>query len=461
MSVSVETIIIITYGFLAIGTLVLAIILHHFYRLYKRYPLRYWSWSWWGLSIYLLGALVSLYNLQHLPLGNIFRFSTSLLTTIAGYFQVIWLLMGTLALFRHNRFNKTKHIILLVAAVVISIVITSLYAFDPAGESFRNLLRVGVRSLVAGFAYVFTGFYIIKLPWTIRSTGRFILIAAFVLYGVQHLYYFAALTGIYQGNLWLYQFSPFVVIGELLVQSSMGLGMVLWLLEGERQALKLANEELDSIVYSTSHDLRAPLTSVLGLVNVAKLDPDQHNTNSYLEMIERSVQKMFRVLTDILNYSRNTRLDVHNEPIEVKAILLETIDDLLFMDKIKAIDIQLDELGEDRITTDRERLKIILTNLLANAIKFHNIEQAKPYIRVVSEINGSKAIIRVEDNGTGIEKADQQKIFNMFYRAHEISDGAGLGLYIAHQAALKINGRLVVQSEKDQGSTFTLELRHI
>jgi signal transduction histidine kinase len=101
-------------------------------------------------------------------------------------------------------------------------------------------------------------------------------------------------------------------------------------------------------------------------------------------------------------------------------------------------------------------MKIILGNLISNAIKYHNIHQPKPIIQVTFRRVGRTVEIIVEDNGRGIPKEALPKIFEMFYRAETKVEGTGLGLYI--EALLKINGRITVKSEYGQGTTFTVAL---
>ena len=106
--------------------------------------------------------------------------------------------------------------------------------------------------------------------------------------------------------------------------------------------------------------------------------------------------------------------------------------------------------------SDKSQLKIILNNLLANAVKYHDLEKADPYIKVTFKKSGNNVAIAVEDNGKGISEDHQEKIFEMFYRASTDSDGSGLGLFIVREAAKKIGGKIELNSVPTQGSTFTL-----
>jgi signal transduction histidine kinase len=103
-------------------------------------------------------------------------------------------------------------------------------------------------------------------------------------------------------------------------------------------------------------------------------------------------------------------------------------------------------------------MKVILGNLISNAVKYHNINQPSPYIKVIFNKLGDRIEISVEDNGHGIPKDSLEKIFQMFYRANANTEGTGLGLYIVQEALAKINGKISVTSDYGKGATFTVLL---
>ena len=103
-------------------------------------------------------------------------------------------------------------------------------------------------------------------------------------------------------------------------------------------------------------------------------------------------------------------------------------------------------------------MKTVLGNLFSNSVKYHNIHQADPFIRVVYRIANGKVQLSVEDNGQGIQSVSLDKIFDMFYRASASSDGTGLGLYIVKESLTKLNATVFVKSFHGTGSTFTIQL---
>src|SRR5690606_33236521 len=107
---------------------------------------------------------------------------------------------------------------------------------------------------------------------------------------------------------------------------------------------------------------------------------------------------------------------------------------------------------------DSRRLKIILRNLISNAIKYHNLRKDDPYVEVKVDYNDNQVTIKVIDNGSGIAEHHLGNIFKMFYRANENIKGSGLGLYIVHETVDKLGGEISVSSKIDEGTTFTVSL---
>jgi signal transduction histidine kinase len=223
----------------------------------------------------------------------------------------------------------------------------------------------------------------------------------------------------------------------------------------QNEELKKVNADLDRFVYSASHDLRAPLCSIAGLINLQRIDrPD---SDIYLDMIEGRVQIMDKFIHDILDYSRNTRLLVSNEKIQLENFILEIYNSLKFS-LADHPPIQIDVIRNPELVTDVSRLRVVLNNLLANAIKYIDPVKAASYIIVSSYTKDGKYVIEVKDNGIGILDEHQPKVFEMFYRATAKGSGSGLGLYIVKESLEKMNGTISVESKLGEGSAFRVTL---
>ena len=233
-------------------------------------------------------------------------------------------------------------------------------------------------------------------------------------------------------------------------------------LQKKNRELDHTNRELDRFVYSVSHDLSAPLKSILGLVNISRITREPNEHLQYLSRIETSVVKLEMFIAEILDYSKNKRQEVIAEQVKLKELCHELLDNLKFMEDFHNISIDLSELRDQYIVQDKMRLKIILNNLLTNAVKFQKkIPGHRPFIRISSRKTGERVLIRIEDNGEGIREELKGKIFDMFYRGTETAKGSGLGLYIAKEAAARIHGNISVESEYGRGSVFTVELKNL
>lgn len=230
----------------------------------------------------------------------------------------------------------------------------------------------------------------------------------------------------------------------------------------QNRELEVTNKELDRFVYSVSHDLSAPLKSILGLVNISRLSNDHQETSVYISKIEASVVKLESFIKEILDYSRDKRQELLIEQIQLKELCTEILESLRFLDGYSEIQMDVTELKDVKIRNDKTRLKIIINNLLANAILFQKkFPNHKPYIKISSRQVDHAVLLEIEDNGEGIKPDYQNKIFDMFFRGTANSRGSGLGLYIAREAALKIDGKIFVRSEFGKGSTFTIELKDL
>lgn len=231
----------------------------------------------------------------------------------------------------------------------------------------------------------------------------------------------------------------------------------IYAMEKRNRELKKVNSELDKFVYSASHDLRAPLASVLGLVAIARLD-DGSERNNHLNLIEKSIQKLDGFISDIIDFSRNARLEIIKEEINFEKLIHDVMDDLKYLDDSSKILRMVNITGQGSFYTDPRRLKIILSNLISNAFKYHTPKKENPFIEVRVDRSPRQVVIQVIDNGLGIGEQHLDNIFKMFYRGHETTKGSGLGLYIVKETVEKIEGTIQVSSTPGEGSTFTITL---
>jgi len=221
--------------------------------------------------------------------------------------------------------------------------------------------------------------------------------------------------------------------------------------------LKIRNTELDNFVYKVSHDLRAPLSSILGLVNLANMPGNDDNPGTYITLIGRKVEQLDHFISDVLSHSKNLKQDVTIERVDVKQIVANTFTDLSYLRNAELIHKEIDIQGSG-FFSDRWRLAEIFRNLISNAIKYRRMDIDKPMVKVTVRITEQEADITFSDNGIGIEPDKLLNIFEMFYRASTQSDGSGLGLYIVKNAVEKLGGQIDVFSKPLQGTEFKIIL---
>ncbi len=231
-------------------------------------------------------------------------------------------------------------------------------------------------------------------------------------------------------------------------------------IQEKNTSLEKTNRELDQFVYSTSHDLKAPLASINGLLNLANLENEDipPYTDTYLGMIKERVSTLNLFIKDILDYSRNSRLEVLPEKVKLAELINEVFSSINYLENSNKVELISETNNSLAVKIDRNRLFRILVNLVSNAIKYSDLEKKKPVATVTGSVENSKVKIMVEDNGIGIGADYKEKVFDMFYRGTEISEGSGLGLYIAREMILKMDGELEFESDLGVGSTFSISI---
>ncbi|MBX2841535.1 MAG: GAF domain-containing sensor histidine kinase [Flammeovirgaceae bacterium] len=234
-------------------------------------------------------------------------------------------------------------------------------------------------------------------------------------------------------------------------------------LEKQNEKLKKINAELDSFVYLASHDLRAPLCSALGLIQIAMDENDISNIKGYLSLQEGSLKKLDNLIKDIANYSRNEKDQVKHEPVNFEEIIHSAFQYVQSLPCYNALEIKhvLNVNVSDLFYSDQERISIIMQHLLKNAIQFQDPQKQEHFVEIDVSMEQEKVKLSVTDNGFGISSEHLNKIYDMFYIASDRSSGSGLGLYMVKDAVEKINGKIKVNSEFGKGTTINVHIPSI
>ena len=224
--------------------------------------------------------------------------------------------------------------------------------------------------------------------------------------------------------------------------------------------LRKTNAELDQFVYSVSHDLRSPLCSILGIVEITEDETKDEFTLSNLSLIKSGIRKLDTLIHDILDYSRNSRKELVMEavcPEEIIANVISRLQQTAGLDVIvPLVKIVVEKNAE--MYSDKERISMIIRNLLSNCINFRDEGKKNSFIEVSFDIKHDSCQLQVSDNGIGISEVNLSRVCEMFYRVSEKSNGAGLGLYIVKEAVAKLGGELLIKSKLQKGTTVTINL---
>lgn len=223
------------------------------------------------------------------------------------------------------------------------------------------------------------------------------------------------------------------------------------------EELKIRNTELDNFVYKVSHDLRAPLSSILGLVNLARLPGNTDNPNDYIDIIGEKVEHLDHFIGDVLSHSKNLKMEVTTSKVDFEQIIDRTFNELSYLIGAQEMNRVVKIEGID-FYSDPWRISEILRNLISNAIKYRKLDISDPEIKIKILIDNLRAEISFTDNGIGIDEQNLARIFEMFYRATEQSDGSGIGLYIVKNAVDKLGGQMTVASQLNHGTRFNIVL---
>jgi len=232
-------------------------------------------------------------------------------------------------------------------------------------------------------------------------------------------------------------------------------------LKAQNKELEKLSHELDQFVYSASHNLRAPLLSVKGLLGLVELDEtDAPARKRFIEEIYKSIQRLDATIKDIIEYSKNARLDIAPTHIDLEQLIRNTHEDLKFYEGT-SVSLELITRVKNSFYSDEKRLKSIVHNIMSNSVKYSDSEKSASWLRIEIDINAEQCVMTFADNGKGISPENQMRVFDMFYRATSERSGSGLGLYIVKEMTERIGGSVHLHSTLGEGTTVTLVLPNL
>ncbi len=208
--------------------------------------------------------------------------------------------------------------------------------------------------------------------------------------------------------------------------------------------LKQAKTELNSLVYRSSHDLRGPMSSILGLVEVIKYENIPSSTQQYMGMIAQSVGKMDRVMQEINEIAANSQNKLEEEYIKMDTFLAEIIEEMAASSQI-SFNLQISE--EVVVCSDKKRLHSIFHHIIRNVVDYSDPQKLEHICDISLSAINNKAMVEITDNGIGIPASYISRITEMFFRTEQ-GKGSGLGLYIVQKTLDLLKGQLEISSEE-------------
>ncbi|MGN6645827.1 MAG: sensor histidine kinase [Cytophaga sp.] len=386
----------------------------------------------------------------YLVIGIFFKLSYLIILTYLLFFSTV--IPFVLFLIKKGNYNQAKLIMMVIGSLFMFIKAASL-----GRESGMNLAMLII--IFATFAfYSIEDYKYILLSLVITSTLIVLLETTdYSLLGNDRTtnlyeYEFNYITTILFCILFFY---VILRVNQFINSKLTGLNNKLLL---KNNSLKKLNEELDSFVYRTSHDMRAPLTSLMGLVTLIKNEKDPATIQELVRMQENCINKLDLHIQQIIQLSRNLKTDPTTQPIQFESILNDVFEELSFFEQAGAMKKTIRINTPFHLYSDPYRIKTILNNLISNSFKYCRIEEVQPSIDIDISSTKKSTIILIKDNGIGIPAEYLDHVFEMFYRASNQSTGSGLGLYIVKEMVEKLGGTISVKSRVNSFTQFLIEI---
>lgn len=226
-----------------------------------------------------------------------------------------------------------------------------------------------------------------------------------------------------------------------------------------------AQSAIEQFLYSCSHSLRAPLKSISGLVNLLRWRGDESlpafDSNILLGSIDQSVFKMEALLNDMNNFLSHLQNQIEIEPVPIKGLISEVVDQLTREIVNAKLDVTTDIRQTSALYADTNRLSIVLTNVLSNALNFADDTKSSNKICIRVKISRSNVSIIIADNGIGISQVALPQVFNLFFRGSQKSKGAGVGLYVVKEMVTELGGDVTIKSTDGLGTVMLVSIPNL
>lgn len=269
----------------------------------------------------------------------------------------------------------------------------------------------------------------------------------------------AIIDAINKGNVFRYVQKPWVE-SDLVssIEEADKFYMANSMLSVKNDELQKAYTALNKFAHSVSHDIRGPLTGILGAINLAREMDDVEEMKEMMFLMEKSVKKLDAYVLSMHDYYSLQRGELKITEIDFNKIMNELKTMYSINSKINHVGFSINVKQEETFRNDEAPLMLIFNNLLSNAFKYQDKKSKNKSVEVDIEVRKSIATIYVKDTGIGILGSHVGEIFNLFYRSNSVEVGSGLGLYNVKSALSKLNGQIEVDSVLHEGTIFKVTI---
>lgn len=225
----------------------------------------------------------------------------------------------------------------------------------------------------------------------------------------------------------------------------------------QNNSLQTINGGLDKFVYNVTHDLRSPVASLSGLIDLIDDETDIGQIRLYTMMMKESLDRQDKFIAEMLAFIKSKHTGVARQECSLETI----VDNVIALNSYRGGDKEVKiykEIGLTSIESDALKIQVILNNLVSNSIKYSDFKKSEQWVRVRTYRSDSMAMIEVQDNGIGIRHKDQERIFDKFYLSGDHTRSTGIGLYLVKDAVTQLDGEIEVKSEPGVSSTFLVSL---
>ncbi|MCG8306056.1 MAG: ATP-binding protein [Cytophagales bacterium] len=224
------------------------------------------------------------------------------------------------------------------------------------------------------------------------------------------------------------------------------------------EIIKEKNEELDSFFYMVSHDLKGPLNSLIGLNNIFPKDVTDAVGLRYLKKYKEQIEKINKIVSELINLTIVSKNKSDKNLIQFERIIEDCKTSFRHLENYCKITFRTSIDKNLAFFSEWAMVNTIISNLLENSIKYVDCKKPEPEISISIKEENGKILIKVKDNGIGIEEKYIKRVFDMFYRANDEVEGTGLGLYILRKAVHRLNGKIHLKSKINLGTEVTITL---